>query len=149
MTKLIDGDRLEAWLADQSGMDALLIQLVLKDFEYQAPQTPMAEIKVSAREIVRRNDPGTSWESAWGVASEKRQRLFRGIYKLLSVLGPQTDDEILDHYEKSGAPFSESGLRTRRAELVKAGWIRDSGNKRASRHGGPSIVWEAVPERTA
>ena len=43
MTKLIDGDRLEAWLQDQGGIDALLIQLVLDDFIYQPPQTPASQ----------------------------------------------------------------------------------------------------------
>ena len=59
MTKLIDGDRLEAWLQDQGGIDALLIQLVLDDFIYQPPQTPKSKIKKSVKELVRRRDPGS------------------------------------------------------------------------------------------
>ena len=146
MTKLIDGDRLAEFLESQSGIDALLIQLVLKDFEYVPPQTPMSQIDRPAREIVRRRDPGTSWEAAWSIATEKRQLLFRQIYALLNVVGPCTDDEIREGFLKRGLAHSASGLRTRRDELVKAGWVRDSGNKRPSDAGHPATVWEALPE---
>lgn len=146
MTKLIDGDRLEAWLRDQDGLDALLIQLVLKDFEYVPPQTPMKDISKTVKEIVRRRDPGTSWEAAWSIASEKRQLLFRQIYAVLTTYGPMTDDEIRAEFERRNLAHSASGLRTRRAELVEAGWVRDSGERRLSANGHPATVWEALPE---
>ena len=98
MTKLIDGDRLEAWLQDQGGIDALLIQLVLDDFIYQPPQTPKSKIKKSAKELVRRRDPGTSWDAALSITSEKRQELYRILYALLSKHS-LTDDEIRQRFE--------------------------------------------------
>lgn len=146
MTKLIDGDRLEAYLREESGADALFIQLVLDDFIYQPPQKPIREIDVPAKEVVRRRDPGTSWEAAYSISSEKRQELFRVIYRALLRFGPQTDDELRKHFILAKIAHSPSGLRTRRAELVKAGWLRDSGNKRDSMSGHPSTVWEALPE---
>ena len=145
MTKLIDGDRLEAWLQDQGGIDALLIQLVLDDFIYQPPQTPKSKIKKSAKELVRRRDPGTSWDAALSITSEKRQELYRILYALLSKHS-LTDDEIRHRFEANSYPHSASGLRSRRAELVAAGWVRDSGNKRVSENGHPATVWEALPE---
>lgn len=144
MTKLIDGDRLEAWLQDQGGIDALLIQLVLDDFIYQPPQTPKSKIKKSAKELVRRRDPGTSWDAALSITSEKRQELYRILYALLSKHS-LTDDEIRHRFEANNYPHSASGLRSRRAELVAAGWVRDSGNKRVSENGHPATVWEALP----
>ena len=145
MTKLIDGDRLEAWLQDQDGIDALLIQLVLDDFIYQPPQTPKSKIKKSAKELVRRRDPGTSWDAALSITPEKRQELYRILYALLSKHS-LTDDEIRHQFEANNYPHSASGLRSRRAELVAAGWVRDSGNKRVSENGHPSTVWEALLE---
>ena len=35
--------------------------------------------------------------------------------------------------------------QSRRAELVDAGWLRDSGEKRPTAAGNPSIDWEATP----
>ena len=148
MTKLIDGDRLEAWLQDQGGIDALLIQLVLDDFIYQPPQTPKSKIKKSAKELVRRRDPGTSWDAALSITPEKRQELYRILYALLSKHS-LTDDEIRPRFEATNYPHSASGLRSRRAELVAAGWVRDSGNKRVSENGHPSTVWEALLEVAA
>ena len=148
MTKLIDGDRLEAWLQDQGGIDALLIQLVLDDFIYQPPQTPKSKIKKSAKELVRRRDPGTSWDAALSITPEKRQELYRILYALLSKHS-LTDDEIRHQFEANNYPHSASGLRSRRAELVAAGWVRDSGNKRVSENGHPSTVWEALLEVAA
>lgn len=145
MTKLIDGDRLEAWLQEQSGIDSLLIQLVLDDFVYQPPQTPKSKIRKSVKELVRRRDPGTSWDAALSITPEKRQELYRILYALLTK-HPLTDDEIRQRFEANSYPHSASGLRSRRAELVAAGWIRDSGNKRASENGHPSTVWEALPD---
>lgn len=145
MTKLIDGDRLEEYLRQTDGLDALLIQLVLDDFIYTPPQTPMGEITRPVKEIVRRHDPGTSWEAAYAVSSEKRQLLFRLIYRALTV-APRTDDELHEVITRARVPHSESGLRTRRSELVAAGWVRDSGEKRSSANGHPATVWEAVPE---
>lgn len=144
MTKLIDGDRLEAWLHGQGGIDALLIQLVLDDFIYQPPQTPRSKIRKAAKELVRRRDPGTSWDAALSILPEKRQELYRIIYALL-VKHQLTDDEIRQRFEMNNYPHSASGLRSRRAELVAAGWVRDSGNKRTSENGHPSTVWESLP----
>jgi hypothetical protein len=146
MTKLIDGDRLEAWRREQEGFDALFVQLVLDDFVYRAPQTPMEDIRPPAKELVRRHARGTSWEAALDITTEKRQRMFRWIYAILTRLGPKTDHEIRQILESKGVQHSWSGVSARRVELERAGWVRDSGEKRMTEFGKLATVWEAVPE---
>lgn len=144
MQKLIDGDRLERWLYEQEGMDAMLIQLVLADFLYRVPQTPMSKIHKSPVELVRRRDPGTSFLAALSITSQKRQEFYFEIYTALKTA--QTDDELRRTLSRRGVPHSPSGMRSRRSELVAAGWVRDSGKRRDSDNGNPATVWEALPE---
>jgi len=59
---------------------------------------------------------------------------------------PMVDGDMIDAYnERKRAPkASHSGLRSRRAELVKVGLVRDSGKRAKLISGRYSIVWEAV-----
>jgi len=59
---------------------------------------------------------------------------------------PMVDWDMIDAYkERKRAPkASQSGLRSRRAELVKIGLVRDSGKRAQLRSGRYAIVWEAV-----
>lgn len=145
MTKLIDGDRLEAFLATQPDLDSVLIRLVLDDFVYLPPKTPLSQIEIPVKEIVRRNDKSTSWFAAISISSENRVRLYEAI-RLALWDGRRTDDELRENLLVRGVAHSPSGLRTRRSELVKSGWVRDSGERRDSDLGHPAIVWELAPE---
>ncbi len=94
----------------------------------------------------RTTDPATSHQAA---ASVSRRAMTRGRAAVLTVfrtLGPMTDEALLGVYDtKNIEPHqSESGLRTRRSELVKMGLLRDSGRVQANRNGRMCTVWEMV-----
>lgn len=148
MTKLIDGDRLEAFLDTQDGLDALLVKLVLNDFEYQPPQTPMKDIDVPTKLKVRAQASGTSWEAAYEQTKGKSQILYQAIYRALTRRGPMTDDQIRVTVRPvtDAHGFAPESVTMRRGELVKAGWVRATGERRAGDSGSPMQVWEAVPE---
>lgn len=147
---LIDGDKLAMWLRMHSGLDTTTILEMLPRFEVTAasaaPQTPIKKISVEPKQLVHRNDPGTSWEAAMLQLSEKRQRVYRAIYLVLTHFGPQTDHEVHQILKNRNFPHTWSGVVTRRGELVKAGWVRATDQKRLTENGSPATVWEAVPE---
>lgn len=93
----------------------------------------------------RATDPQTSHAAAASVKNLTRSR-----EPLLAVIkgnGGGTDEMILGQYEDvfgNAHPQSPSGLRTRRAELVRAGLVEDSGERRTLRSGRQAIVWKAV-----
>ncbi len=113
---------------------------------FDAEPTPIKDIKVRVQNIVRRNDPETSFKAAIAQTSEKRQRIYELIYlDLRNETRGLTDDGLIDTIVRiQGHKFSPSGIRTRRSEMVKAGWVRDSGKTRDSFAGHPATVWELV-----
>ncbi len=131
---------------DGGAANLFLIINSLHSFEVTEPRTPISEINLPAVSKVRRRDPQTSFEAATAQTAEKSQRLYTAIYRVLSRRS-LTDDELIAALERS-APFSvtPSGVRSRRKELVQAGWVHDTGLQRPSTAGKPSTVWEAVPE---
>lgn len=92
----------------------------------------------------RKTDPTTSHEAAATVKNIDQVR--NGILTLLSIEG-MTDTQLVDSYKRmvrvvGGFPdASESGIRSRRAELVRAGAVIDSGDRDKLPSGRRAIVW--------
>ena len=90
----------------------------------------------------RRTDPETSHEAA---ASVKHLR--ESQRAVLSMFSPYafglTDEELIVKYRTTGTrPLqSDSGIRTRRSELVHKGWLYDSGDRALTVSGRRTIVW--------
>lgn len=101
------------------------------------PQSP-------ARAKVRKYDPDTSWEAALSVSNEHTAKLYALIYQLLS--GAPMPDDHLYHMalQRADFPITPSGVRSRRSELVRAGWVVDGGGRVPLRTGRKAIAWEAV-----
>lgn len=110
----------------------------------QQRKTPIKDMRPSAKAKVRRYDPGTSFSAALLQTPEKSRGLYTAIRQILERK-PMTDEELLALFQSRGKSVTPSGVRSRRAELVDAGWLRDSGEKRPTAAGNPSIVWEATP----
>ena len=90
----------------------------------------------------RRSDPETSLAAARSVVPGIRQARAE-VLALFRELGPMTDEEARQSY---GGNQTDSGLRTRRVELVRMGLIEDSGRRWPSRTGRQMIVWAVTPE---
>lgn len=87
----------------------------------------------------RNPDPATSYAAADSVT---RIRLSQAhILGIIKDHGPITDNEIFARLE---IKLSPSGARTRRAELVDRGLVKDSGSRERLESGRMSILWEAV-----
>jgi len=95
---------------------------------------------MTARAVARRWDPLTSWEAAGSLTPEAIGRAQLLVWRTLQDHPPMTDDELVDLL---AGELSPSGIRTRRAELVDLGLVRDTGRRVRLRSGRRAIVWEA------
>lgn len=87
----------------------------------------------------RWSDPDTSFEAADKV-TPKLKKIQTEVYLLFKAKVRMTDLELQRAFGSSGSTH-----RTRRAELVELGLIRDSG-KRVKQDGSNRIIWEIVPD---
>lgn len=88
----------------------------------------------------RNTDPSTSHEAARSVDNITLTQE----YIIRALQRPATDVALVDRYRniKSAPAASESGIRSRRSELVSKGVIRDSGSREVLPSGRRAIVWE-------
>jgi hypothetical protein len=65
---------------------------------------------------------------------------------VLREIGPSTDEHLVAVYRGSPEVLrqSPSGIRSRRAELVRDGWVRDSGRRECTLAGRAAVVWEVA-----
>lgn len=74
----------------------------------------------------RRTDPLTSHQAAASVSDITEKQ--RAVLAVISALQPVSDDVIVSHYMAGDRPKqSPSGIRTRRSELVAAGYVEACG----------------------
>lgn len=93
----------------------------------------------------RHTDPATSHEAAASVTElTEKQRV---VLDLFEQHGPMADHELLRIYRIGTLPpQSDSGLRTRRSELVAAGKLVQSGPDATTPTGRRALRWD-VPGR--
>jgi hypothetical protein len=100
----------------------------------------------------RNTDPDTSHEAAASISEDKIRKSQKAVLQLFKD-DPSgfTDYEMVHVYnELMMMPTqyhlyplqSESGLRTRRKELVEKGLVKDSGRKAKLPSGRKGIIWE-------
>ena len=76
--------------------------------------------------VTRNTDPATSHDAAASVSGVSRTQ--RRILHLLADLGPATDETLAYRWVSAGyGPMSPSGLRSRRADLVRGGLVEAAG----------------------
>lgn len=129
-----------------AGVRDALVALGVKPGE---PFLVMAPEPEQAR--ARRTDPKTSHQAAASIDDlPKRERDVLDIFHLFT--GPMTDENLVMKYDartrSPGAGMrrqSPSGIRSRRAELVAQGFLRDSKRKGKTRSGRSAILWELTP----
>jgi len=108
------------------------------------PQLPLFEQNPPV--VARRTDPGTSWEAAKSVNTQRPGHL--AIMAALTEYGPMTDEWIYRRVRQAGMKISPSGARTRRKELERVGRVRDTGDTGVTDGGRRTKVWEAVKSET-
>lgn len=94
----------------------------------------------------RLTDPETSHEAARSVTDlTVKQAHVLAVLEAWKPWGGLTDERIRLEYVRDDRPYqSESGLRTRRHELVELGLVVDSGRRERLASGRRAIIWEAV-----
>lgn len=96
----------------------------------------------------RHSDPSTSHDAAASVTNTTEKQ--RVVLMLLHEYGPMTDHDLLEQYDGMPGlrlPYqSQSGIRTRRAELVDRGLAYDTGERRRLPSGRRGIVWASTRE---
>jgi hypothetical protein len=94
--------------------------------------------------VARRTDPETSHEAAASVEDLTEKR--RLVLTLLREIGPCTDEWLVFCYPQYFPEHrqSPSGIRTRRRELVDAGFARWTGEKVQGKTNRMMRVWEAL-----
>lgn len=102
--------------------------------------------------VSRITDPDTSRQAAASISVDSMRETQRVIVDILHRFGPACDEDIAV-YARQLASLGEapkqspSGLRSRRAELVTAGIVRDSGERAKTSSGRQTIVWELTAGR--
>lgn len=91
----------------------------------------------------RRTDPPTSHEAAKTVnrVPGKLRQSQRDVLDLFYRFGPMHDELLIQRAEEAGVTQSDSGLRTRRRELVDLKFLEDSGQKTTTKGGGETTIW--------
>lgn len=93
-----------------------------------------------ARAVARNSDPATSKAAAETVNVTAGQRY---VLETLRDFGPMTDEALVQKLHDLGYPISDSGGRTRRAELTGLGLVVDTGRKRRLKSQRFAAVWAA------
>jgi hypothetical protein len=89
----------------------------------------------------RTTDPETSHEAAMSVTNitPLKQEI------LQRLMTPMTDTDLYETLRTgSRLIVTESGVRSRRSELVQAGLVRDTGARQKLKTGRNAIVWETT-----
>ncbi len=99
----------------------------------------------SLHKLSRTTDPSTSRAAASFQIETLKNKQLKVIERLRA--GPMHDDQLATEcFRLHGWPVGKSTARTRRAELVALGLVRNSGRKALLPTGCKSIIWEIVNE---
>ena len=95
----------------------------------------------------RLTDPETSWMAARSLKAERISETQKVILGILQT-APSTDEDIIYIYKKGTVhglwkPASDSGIRSRRAELVTMGLVHKVGIG-TNEFGNKMTIWQAV-----
>lgn len=91
----------------------------------------------------RTNDPQTSHDAEKSVS--KLAESYGLILGFFRNYGPMNDEKLIRLWKLDGSKrAADSGIRSRRAELVAAGRLEDSGERVKMESGRMSIVWRLV-----
>lgn len=92
----------------------------------------------------RTTDPETSHAAAASVGDLRLSQ--SAVHQLIAAFGPMSDERLCHFYEVFQEawglpPQSASGIRSRRAELVRLGLVQFNGDKALMKSGRMARVW--------
>jgi hypothetical protein len=104
-----------------------------------------------AENFARATDPETSHAAARSVTEDTITELQRAIDRVIRDAFPRplSDEAIRAHLSAQGILSTPSGCRTRRSELLHAGYIVDSGQRGWTMSGRKTILWTVAHWRVA
>ena len=106
---------------------------------------PPSAAQTQAR--ARNTDPGTSHAAAASISEDALRASQAAVLAFLRDNGPMTDVALVEDYpqhDDDKPRQSQSGLRSRRAELTAGGLVEDTGQRVRLESGRQAIVWRAV-----
>ena len=92
----------------------------------------------------RKSDPATSHAACKSITPQAVSRSQEIVLALLKRFGMLTDAQLETHAREEGVVISPSRLRTARKELVRLGFVADSGIVRPVSSKTKGIVWKDV-----
>lgn len=113
----------------------------------QVPLFPVARARnrIDSQGRLHR-DPATSMAVARSVTVESMTRVQRGVMNALTIArGPLSDEQIVESLKWMRA--AASGIRSRRAELLRAGLIEVADEDGTTQHGRPCRRYRVRAER--
>jgi len=102
-------------------------------------------MQLALKPQARRSDPWTAKEAARSVRNLTNKQT--AVLSVLKGFDEMTDVELVKQYQfiyGTIIPQSDSGIRTRRAELVKKGLVKDTGKTATLPSNRRAILWRAV-----
>lgn len=108
---------------------------------------------VPSQAHARTTDPHTSHDAAQSISRDQLRASQTAVLRVLREYGPTSDYMLAENYDTArhmGYDLprqSPSGLRTRRKELVAAGFVVDSGERVTLPSGRKAIVWQVAEQR--
>lgn len=69
--------------------------------------------------------------------------------KVLEAIAAADEDGLTDHQVAETTGIYLYSAAPRRTELVRGGWVRDSGRRRSTPHGSEAVVWILTDEGAA
>lgn len=105
------------------------------------PPTRTIEKQPDPKAVAQRGGRDTAWAAAHSLTPDQIRKSQKEVYGLFKKYGPMTDTRLLEIAAQERIEQSDSGLRTRRSELVTLGLIVDSGSRDRLESGRLSILW--------
>jgi hypothetical protein len=114
-----------------------------------ASQKALDDAAVASKARARNTDPNTSHEAAEGITESALRANQIAVLECIRLMGPTHDERMIEFYnsrrkEQAWPSQGDSGLRTRRRELVDGGFVRDTGRTTKTTGNGTTKIWEAT-----
>ena len=110
--------------------------------EGDTSRAPEPKRHPAPRAVARRTDPHTSWEAAASLKPKVLTKIQQEVLAYFRRVGRSIDEQMIEAFRERD--YADSTVKTRRCELVRMGYLRNSGVVAVNRRGNNMIIWELV-----